>query len=111
MANTTSNKQNKKRTPENPREVHKLNIIAINVNSLINLGKRVDLELFITKHITDIALVSETKFKQIHKLKISGYDIIRNDRSKRQNGGGTAIIIRKEIEYEIIHLQQCKSKR
>ena len=77
-------------------------IIAININSLISLEKKYFLLKLIKIYNPDIILLSETKLNQKHKLIIDGYNIIRNDRPNSIQGGGTAIIIKKNYKYKII---------
>ena len=61
--------------------VKALNIIHINVNSLINLSRRYDLQLFLNRNRPDIVLLNETKLNAIHKLNFQGYNMLRKDRA------------------------------
>lgn len=79
-----------------------LKIASINVNSLISLSKRTDLYSFVTDNNLDVVLICETKLSQRYKIQFSNYDLIRVDRPNSQKGGGTAILIRKNIPYNIV---------
>lgn len=87
-----------------PTEVNNnlVKIIAINVNSIKHNYRRFELLTFLNNHKPDIALLSETKLNQSHIITFADYDIIRTDRPNSKNGGGTAIVIRKNINYDVI---------
>lgn len=78
-----------------------LKIIHINVNSLISLSRRFDLQKFLEKHNPDIVLLNETKLNPRHKLKFFNYVMIRKDRPGATRGGGTAILIKSNIKYTV----------
>ena len=78
-----------------------LKIASINVNSLISLSKRNDFYNFATDNNFDIIHVCKTKLNPRYKIQFSEYDLIRVDRVNSQNGGGTAILIKKTIPYRI----------
>lgn len=77
----------------------KLVIIHINVNSLIRINKRYDLDQFLKKHNPDILLINETKLNSKHKIQFENYHLIRKDRLGNTQGGGTAILIRKNLKH------------
>lgn len=79
--------------------VKKLNIIEINVNSLIKLNRRYDLCSFLNKYNPDLVLLNETKLNVRHKITFEDYNLIRNDRVNAKRGGGTAILIKNGIKY------------
>lgn len=81
--------------------INKLSIFQINVNSLISLQKRHEMNDFLSTHKPDIVLVCETKLKG-QKIYFKNYEFIRNDRNFGQRGGGTGILLRNSIKYEII---------
>ena len=54
-----------------------LKIINLNVNSLISMSRRYDLQQFINLQKPDIALLSETKLNPRHKLQFVNYEIMR----------------------------------
>lgn len=49
-------------------------------------------------------LINETKLNKRHTLFFRDYNLIRVDREDNKRGGGTAIIIKKNIKYTQIHL-------
>lgn len=58
----------------------------------------------------DVILIRETWLKETDRVYLKDFDVIRKDRVEH-NGGGTAIFIRKDIEYEIIeHVHDCAGK-
>lgn len=59
-----------------------------------------DLEMFINNRKIDIVLLNETKLDNSFTSNINNYEIIRKDRNNR--GGGVAIIINNEVDFEII---------
>lgn len=80
--------------------VKTLNIIEINVNSLIRLSRRYDLSNFIEKHKPDIVLLNETKLNNRHKICFKDYAFIRKDRLNATRGGGTAILMKNGTKYK-----------
>lgn len=76
-----------------------LNIIHLNINSLITLSRRYDLNQFISYNNPDVVLLNETKLNSKHKIHFQNYCIIRNDRKDAKRGGGTAILIKSGIKY------------
>lgn len=77
----------------------KLKIIQINVNSLIQISRRFELQQLIKKHNPDIVFLSETKLNAKHKIHFENYKVIRKDRKNAIQGGGTAILIKNNIKY------------
>ena len=86
-----------------------LKIASINVNSIVTLNKRYDLHTFVETHNFDIILICETKLNNRHKIQFSEYNLIRTDRAANSKGGGTAILIKNNIPYEIIYSPSSKS--
>lgn len=82
-------------------ETHELIVIQLNINSIISMKKRTELEVFTKKHKPQIIILSETKLNKKHTLNINGYKTIRNDRTQN-SGGGTAILYSNNIECEEI---------
>ena len=76
-----------------------LNIISLNVNSLINISRIIELSKFLSNNKPDMVLLNETKLNTRHKLKFIGYNLIRKDRLLGSRGGGTTILIRENIKY------------
>jgi endonuclease/exonuclease/phosphatase (EEP) superfamily protein YafD len=58
---------------------------------------------FLEEHDIDILLINETWLKPSHRFNIPNYTIHRNDRPTK--GGGTAILVKSNIEHCSIHLQ------
>ena len=83
-----------------PTDRDKLKIIAINVNSIVSHEKRRSFTPLIDQHDPDVVLIGETKLMLKHKLSFSNYNLIRTDRHNNRRGGGTAILIRKNIIYK-----------
>lgn len=95
--------------PTHKTNYHNLNIISLNINSLINISRRVELNNFIGEKNPDIILLNETKLNEKHIVKFEGYNMIRRDRSRGSRGGGTAIIIRDNIKYSKFHNSKIDS--
>ncbi|KAI4472699.1 hypothetical protein M0802_016563 [Mischocyttarus mexicanus] len=87
------------------RDKQRLNIVSVNVNSIIQNYRRATLLKFMKTLRPDIVLISETKLNNIHKISFQNYDIIRTDRPNSIQGGGTAIAIKRNIRYTNINLQ------
>ena len=75
-----------------PRQ-HKLKIISINVNSLIQNQRRDCLLNFTETHKPDIVLINETKLNPKYKIHFKDFTLVRNDRPNSKMRGGTAILI------------------
>ncbi|XP_046734973.1 uncharacterized protein LOC124404685 [Diprion similis] len=84
---------------ENKLRVEKLNIIAINVNSIITIQRRINLSELVAKYKPDFVLLSETKLNSRFKIAIENYTMIRNDRPYSKQGGGTAMLIKNPFEF------------
>lgn len=80
---------------------YQLKIIALNVNSLIKITRRHNLDAFLNENKPDFLLISETKLKSIHKLALSNYEIHRTDRLN-DAGGGTAVLFKNSYKTEQI---------
>lgn len=83
-------------------KLSQMKIIALNVNSLVSLSKRSELSIFLNRHNPLALLLSETKLNKKHKIIFNGYNIIRTDRGLG-SGGGTAIVLKNNIKYELIN--------
>lgn len=64
-----------------------LKLLSINVNSIVANNRRYNLLNVLQKLKIDIALLSETKLKDRHKINFPNYNIIRDDRPKGSGGG------------------------
>lgn len=78
-----------------------LKIVEINVNSIIFISRRYNLSKFLQYHKPDIVLLNETKLNKKHKVSFESYDMIRTDRPNSSRGGGTAILIKSDIKYNV----------
>lgn len=86
-----------------------LKIIHINVNSLISISRRYDLQQFLKKHNPDIVLLNETKLNSKHRLNFENYKMIRKDRKDSKRGGGTAILIKSNLKHSICSNRETNS--
>lgn len=66
-----------------------INIITINMTSLIKRERRAELDQLAKDKNTDIILIQETHLKDRHSLRMSNIKVMRND-----EGSGTAICIK-----------------
>lgn len=85
---------NHQTTPSTNITIHQLN-----VNSLISLKKRTDLSVYLNRHKPDIVLINESKLNPTHRVQFSGYNFVRNDRPNSTRGGGTAILVKRPIQF------------
>lgn len=85
----------------------KLKIICINVNSIIKIDRRYNLNDFLKNNEPDIALLSETKLNKFHKPTFKNYKIIRSDRENKK-GGGCAILIKEKYNYQTFTINNLK---
>lgn len=85
-------------------DITKLRIIALNVNFLISNFKRNELLRLLKEKVPDIVLLSETKRNDRHKIFYKDYDLIKKNRYNSINDGGTAILIKKNLAFEEICL-------
>lgn len=76
-----------------------LKIIHINVNSIIKISRRYELQNFLSNNNPDIVLLNETKLNPRYNLCFNGYKMIRKDRFGSKKGGGTAVLIKNCIKY------------
>lgn len=83
-------------------------IIHININSLIKLSRRYYLSIFLNKYNPDLVLINETKLNPKHKLNFENYYLIRKN---SKMGGGTAILIRKNIKFSYYNNKDIHSFR
>lgn len=81
-----------------------LNIISLNINSLISQQKRASLLQLLNDHDPDVVLLGETKLNHRHTITYTNYTIHRSDRINATQGGGTAILIKHKIKHEKIQI-------
>ena len=85
----------------------KLKLISINMQSIVNHFTRIATQLMLNEQAPDVLMMSETWLKAEHSLSLTGYEIIRNDRSGV--GGGTAIAIKNSIKYKRVTCNRTAS--
>lgn len=95
----------------NRKVINKLKIISINVNSIVKNQRRASLMNLINTQKPDIILINETKLNKNHVISFEKYNIIRNDRKEKNMGGGTAIVIKKNIKYTEIILPDIQGEK
>lgn len=71
--------------PENIN-TNSLKIIHINVNSIIKISRRYELQNFLSNNNPDIDLLNETKLNPRYNLCFNGYKMIRKDRFGSKKG-------------------------
>ncbi|XP_015437834.1 PREDICTED: uncharacterized protein LOC107192981 [Dufourea novaeangliae] len=81
---------------------NEIKVAAINVNSIISNSRRLDLLKFLQEYSHDALLISETKLNARYKISFKNYHVLRTDRPNAKQGGGTAIIIKRNIPFERI---------
>lgn len=81
-----------------------MKIAAWNANGLKN--KLHETEHFIHTHKIDIFIITETKLQTTDKIKIQNYSSHRYDRNDPVPGGGVAILIKKNIPYTKLKINQ-----
>lgn len=86
----------------NTLRLDKLNIIALNVNSIISHQRRHNLQVFVNDHNPDVMLLSETRLRHTHKLCYKHYTLIRSD-IINNSMVGTAVLIRDNIKHELLN--------
>ena len=74
-----------------PSHIYKC--ISLNVNSLISLSRRHELDLFLKKHKPHFVLIQEHKLNNRHNVSFQNYNLIRDV------SGKAAIIIRSDIAF------------
>lgn len=93
-----------------------LKIIQINVNSIIRISRRYELQSFLDEHKPDIVLLNETKLNPKHRVHFNNYKTLRKDRIGSIRGGGTAVLIKNNIKHNyysnnvtnsLLHLESC----
>ena len=93
---------------EEHSSTNKLKIVSINTNPIISNKKRDELLTFMNKHNPEILLLNEPKLNKNHRITFRDYNVIRTDRHGAIQGGGTAILIKNKIKYEIINTPSSK---
>lgn len=84
-------------------EKNTLRIVELNVNSLISIKKRHELQDFLKTNNPDIVLLCETCISEKHKIQFNNYNFHRNDAIPGTLKRGTGILIRKNINSNKIN--------
>lgn len=100
--NNTTNSININEKLSHSASYNLLKIIAINVNSIQHKTRRLELISLLDEVSPDIALLSETKLYLNHVITLEKYYVIRIEGPHSKQRGETAIIISKNIDYEVI---------
>ena len=82
----------------------------MNVKSIVSNSARYNILEFLNKHNPEVCLLGETKLNNSHKITFKDYNLIRNDRLNAIAGGGTAILIKRSINYEELNLNSNITK-
>lgn len=85
------------------RTINKLKILELNVNSIISLQRRHELNRIIIQHNPDIFLLNETHLNNRHKINFKNYTLIKRDSLTKDSG--TAILVKSNIKIEIINIK------
>lgn len=83
--------------------------LQLNCNGIVRFAKRLELDKLLKIHSPDIVFLCETHTKLKHKIQFNNYTSIRNDRTNSIKGGGTAILVKKNIKFEILDVQNLNS--
>lgn len=81
-----------------------LRVASLNIDSIVNLNRRAELISSLQINRIDICLIQETKSDNKIKLRIPGYNVLRNDTIRGR--AGTAIILRDYFNFRN-HLRFC----
>lgn len=82
-----------------------VNIISINVDSIVSNKKRYNLFDLMDNFRPDVILLNETKLNNRHRIEFKNYNIVRNDRENNKGGGGTAILISSKFKFVKVNLK------
>ena len=80
------------------RITNNVHILHININGLF--GRKTELIHYLNECTPHLVTLNETKLRNQTKIKIPNYHLIRRDRAT--NGGGVAILVRKDLKYNEI---------
>lgn len=83
-----------------------LKILALNVNSIVGHYRRVNLLEILNRQSPHCMLLNETKLSSRHNLSFKNYIVERTDRETEYAAGGTAVLIKKGIDYDRISLEK-----
>lgn len=78
---------------------HAFRTIQLNINSLISHYKRTELQTFLNRHQPHAMLICETVLNSQHNVAFKNYNVERQDKKPNQPERGTAILIKKSLDY------------
>lgn len=83
-------------------------ILSLNCNSLVSNAKRLNLQNYLSRYNPHIALLQETRLRQCHRPRISGYTLVYlplGDRSTQStpHNVGTAVAVKNGIQHSVVH--------
>lgn len=90
--------------------VENIKIIQINVNSLIAIERRHNMQIFLKTHKPSVVLVSETILQPKHRIQFDNYHFIRTDKYNHVNKRGTGILIKNSLSFSTINTELWKLK-
>ena len=76
-------------------KTNKLTIAHLNINSIKNISKQLELNNLLLKNSIDILSLNETNLKSNNYLEMKQYNTIRQDNQNRKKGG-IALVIKKK---------------
>lgn len=59
----------------------------------------------------NVVLICETKLNDLYWLQFANYDLIKVNRGSRKGSGSTAILDRKNLDYEEIHTHSSRDNK
>ena len=82
--------------------------LQLNINGIQSSAK--ELSEFLVKNQISVAALQESKLKKKSKSPvIPGYSVIRKDRPRDDGGGGLLMLVKENIEYEVLDTSQIES--
>lgn len=96
--NNTNNKKQIRASTHNSLGINMnnnclINCWAINTNSLIRTKKRYDLQVFIEENDIDVAMISETRLNDKHKMNFPNHYVTRTNRKTTIAGMTEALLL------------------
>lgn len=84
-------------------QTNTINIIEINVNSLIAKDRRQNLKVFLNMHKPHVVLLAETNLSITHRLNFTGYTFVRTDKTLQTGSRGTGILVKSSVKFHTIN--------
>ncbi|GIY32358.1 putative RNA-directed DNA polymerase from transposon BS [Caerostris darwini] len=91
----------KLQSPPKCRKIRKLRILQFNINGLFTPSSRIKLDKILelaSKHQVSIIALQETQLTTRHRLRVKGYNIVRQDRSS--NGCGGLMFLIRDVYFQ-----------